>query len=293
MMNSFKYLKYIFIFFFYFSIFITGQSSKFKDFNFNNWFSGSKNFVEVSYGSGNYKYKLEKKFKFNKPAKKEVKIGRSFQKPVAAYQLIDFSDNYFFASYSNDFENKTNRISTENWSFGLGYRKGYANNFNNFLFMPYYQIGLVWNNITTKLNSDFSLLADLETFKYPRVQTLEIYRDKIKFGTQNIGGINLLISSNINIGVSYETEIIFPYHKFWKHAGSFFIETLAQTGIDFFIRGVIIENAPAAAPLLNFILKNGLNYYFFTLKQDKMNWPFDATSPLTMEIFSFNFMISI
>jgi len=96
----------------------------------------------------------------------------------------------------------------------------------------------------------------------------------------------------IGIGAAYEKAVIFPYHKFWKQTGSFFIETLAQTGIDFLTEDVIIKHIPGLAPILYFVLKNGLSYYIFTLKQDDMNWPFKTAKPITLEAVKFNLKVT-
>ena len=58
------------------------------------------------------------------------------------------------------------------------------------------------------------------------------------------------------------------------------------------MKGVILKSMPEVAPVLYFILKNGLSYFFFTLKQENMNWPFDTVPPLTFEALKFNLKIS-
>jgi hypothetical protein len=123
------------------------------------------------------------------------------------------------------------------------------------------------------------------------IDIIELYDEEIKYGTTNIGGIDFRLGALIGIGASYETSVIFPYHKFWKQTGSFFLETLIQTGIDFFAEGVLIENVPRITPILYFLLKNGLSYYTYTLKKKDMNWPFETASPLTLESVKFSLKI--
>ena len=64
------------------------------------------------------------------------------------------------------------------------------------------------------------------------------------------------------------------------------------TGIDFLAEGVLIEKVPAITPILYFLLKNGLSYYTYTLKQEEMNWPFETVAPLTLESLKFSVKIS-
>jgi hypothetical protein len=45
----------------------------------------------------------------------------------------------------------------------------------------------------------------------------------------------------------------------------------------------IIRSSKLLGPVMYFVLKNGLAYVFYTQLQDKMNWPFDSETPLTIE----------
>jgi hypothetical protein len=153
-------------------------------------------------------------------------------------------------------------------------------------------MGLLWNR--SKLVHPFSRIREFEGESYAKeLEIIKLYDEEIKFGTTNIGGIDFRLGSMISIGASYEASVIFPYHKFWKQFGSFFIETFAQTGIDFLTEGVLIEKVPGITPILYFLLKNGLSYYTFTLKQDEMNWPFKTVAPLTLESIKFSVKISL
>ncbi|MCB0731796.1 MAG: hypothetical protein KDC88_12250 [Ignavibacteriae bacterium] len=285
-----------YLFFISFSLLLQSNStySQSNNLSFSSWFSGSKDFIEVSYGIGEFKHKGIAT-EFNKFSMSEIKIGRRFIKPIGGYKLIEFSDNYLFSSYLDDNQGAQSdplNISYEMWRFGLGYRKGYGYNWKSFAILPHYQLGLVWHKSNFSHPLDRIKTFDSNPLNIAEKRKIELYNDVIKFGTSNAGGIDFRISSLIGIGVSYETEIIFPYHKFWKQVGSFFIETLSQTGIDFLTEGVIIKQVPDIAPVLYFILKNGLSYYFYTLKQDDMNWPFDTALPLTMEAVKFELKIS-
>ena len=74
--------------------------------------------------------------------------------------------------------------------------------------------------------------------------------------------------------------------------GSILIETLSQTGIDFLTEGVIIKASPTLTPIVYFLLKNGLSYFFYTLKQEDMNWPFNSKAPLTLEAVKIDLKIT-
>ncbi len=261
-----------------------------NQFGFGSYYSGTRDFIEISYGLGNIKHD-NLNTSFHNLAQNEIIIGRRTLKPIVSYKLIQFSDNYLFSSYVDDYKEGSNnnvKLSYDIWKFGFGYRKGFGYNFGDFAILPYYHMGLVWNKMNLSLprtENSFIPPDDLIILRH--------YEDQIKFGTNNIGGVDLRISSSFGIGASFETAVIFPYYKVWKQFGSFFIETLSQTGIDFLTEGVIIKAMPNVAPVLYFVLKNGLSYFFYTLKQKEMNWPFSTTAPLTLETLKFSFKITL
>ena len=265
-----------------------------SDFGFGSWYAGSKNFIEITYGIGDLKHK-NFVAEFNSLSMSEIKLGRRFSKPAAGFKIIEFNDNYLFSSYVNHFQNSNSsenlNIGFDIWRFGFGYNKGYGYNFKGFAILPYHHMGLVWNR--SKFSHPYTNIITFEGIDYGNdIDILSKYNDVIKFGTTSHAGIDFRISNLFNIGASYETAVLFPYHKFWKQTGSFFIETLASTGIDFLTEGVIIKEIPGAAPILYFVLKNGLSYFLYTLKQDDMNWPFSTAKPITMEAIKFNLKVT-
>ena len=164
---------------------------------------------------------------FNSYSLNEIKLGRRFVKPVAGSKIIEFNDDYLFSSYVDDNQSNTSEalnISYKIWRFGLGYIKGYGYNFRDFAIMPYYQMGLVWHE------SNFSHPYErIRTFAPDPALEIELkkinyYNDVIKFGSTNIAGIDIRLSSLIGIGAAYETSVIFPYHKFWKQLEVFLLK---------------------------------------------------------------------
>ncbi len=255
-------------------------------FDIGNWYAGNQNFVEFSYGFGelNHKNVLAP---FEPNILTEIKLGKRYLKPAANYKLLSFEDNYLISSYVRDnLKDVEKPLNTnyEIWRFGVGLRKGYGYSFGSFAIFPSYQLSLIWNQSKFKVpNLDYYLSETNQHFPNSDIALVKKYNNAVKFGTSNVAGIDFKISSFLNVGAEYETQVIFPHYLFWKQLGSFFIETLSQTGIDFFTEGVLIKEAPQIAPVLYFILKNGLSYFLFTLKQDEMNWPFETKAPLTLE----------
>ena len=122
-------------------------------------------------------------------------------------------------------------------------------------------------------------------------EILNRFHDAYRFGTVNEGGIKFDIASTVSFNVSYEAAVIFPRHLVWKHLGSMIIEESAKHFLGNFIDEVS-DSSPYATPIVDFLLNNGLSYAFFTLKKDKMNWPFETEAPLTYETIKFGITVT-
>jgi hypothetical protein len=54
----------------------------------------------------------------------------------------------------------------------------------------------------------------------------------------------------------------------------------------------IMKSSPLFGPIIYFVLKNGLAYAFYQGVKEKMNWPFDSETPMTMENIKFGISIT-
>ena len=257
------------------------------DFDFESLSETSKNFVEVTYGYSSLFYS-GKNFtsSFSPSTLTEIKLGTSTIKPEGNYSILSFEENYFFSSLLTSYNKEDSQVSFELWRLGAGARNGYGYNIkNSFQVIPYYHFGLAWS----RGNFDEpELLGDLEEKKY-----LDKFNNTVRFGTTNSAGMQIKVSQLISFGAEYETDIIFPKHLAFKQFGSFFIELMSQTGIDYLTKGVLLKAIPQGVPVIYFLLKNGLSYLFYTLKEEEMNWPFESEAPLRMETLKFNLKISL
>lgn len=115
---------------------------------------------------------------------------------------------------------------------------------------------------------------------------LDFYKDAIRFGEAYNSDFSFQIFDFLSLNANYKYGLIFPRHLFWKHLGSFVIEEVARNLLDDYLEKVF-EMRPAAGPIVNFVLKTSLNYLFYELKKEKMNWPFKTVQPLSYDIYSF------
>jgi len=182
-------------------------------------------------------------------------------------------------------EKKAAFLSSELLRFGFGKRNGYGYDFENVRILPYTQNGIVWSKLQMK---------DFPTAIFPGItndnakddtEILKRYDGSFRFGTLAEGGIQLEVGS-VSLNVGYEATVVFPRHMVWKHLGSYAIEMIGLNALDRFIDEVL-DSSPAAGPIVNFLLKSGFTYAFYTLKKEKMNWPFKTETPLTYEMMKF------
>lgn len=247
------------------------------------WHLG-KPFLELSYGIGELKHdNLKNSIAINGIS--ELKLGYS---SIESYDtnIVDIKEKFFFASkIANSLQAKKvggNEYSTKLWRFGFGKRSGYGYEFGSIRILPYFQEAAVWTKIDevdyTNITPSANLTNDIEIFNR--------YEGAIRFGTASEAGVRLEANSHFSMNAAFETSVIFPRHKIGKHLISLAIESVAQRALDNFIDEVL-DSSPYAGPIVNFFLKNGLSYAFYTLKKEKMNWPFNTEMPLTNESFKF------
>jgi hypothetical protein len=147
--------------------------------------------------------------------------------------------------------------------------------------MPYHQKAFVWTRVDftdVSSNSDVTNIVLSDNDK----EILKRYDESFRFGGLSDGGLRLEFGGLVALSGSYEATVVFPRHLFWKWALSYVIEGLGYLSIDYFVEE-IMDSSPAAGPIVNFLLKNGLSYAFYALQREDMNWPFSTESPLTYE----------
>ncbi|MCK9280717.1 MAG: hypothetical protein M0P71_08855 [Melioribacteraceae bacterium] len=250
-------------------------------------------FIELNYGIGDYKHK--EMFNMFAPAGSwELKLGYSDLGTTDDNNIVDFNESFVFvsntASRLSSQKRKLSELAFDNWSFGIGKREGYGYDFGGFLLLPYTQSDFVWTRIEMENFPDVGERPHDYSFVRPSqikdMQILNRYDKDFRFGTRVEGGIRFEAVNAVSFNIGYEAAVIFPRHLFWKHLGSFVIEETGKGALEFFIERVM-DSSPAAAPIINVILKSAYSYAFYALKRDNMNWPFSTETPLTYETFKF------
>jgi hypothetical protein len=214
----------------------------------------------------------------------EIKLGGTYEElKNRSAKVIKYEYNYFsLANISNDLGNQaeSDEIGTDLWRIALGGDRGYGYRLGHSKKSPAIILchsgGIHWSRLDVKdgvANPSDSVLLDL-------------FDGAFRFGTMMEANVKFKISSLLVFDAGFERAILFRRHLFWKWLGSMAIEGTIQLLIDEFVER-IMESSPQAAPLVNFILKNGATYGIYELRKDKMNYPFKSGSPLVNDSFKF------
>ncbi len=265
------------------------------DFNVEVFNSDSRPFIELNYGSPKVLHKLIGNDIFNNLGFGELKLGYFSSDNLDESHLVEFDESYFFISNISkdlDFNSSTassgsgvTKLDGYGYRIGFADRDGYGYKFESISFNPYHQSGINWSKLTITA-------PNLGTLPPIERMALERFNKDFRFGTTNEAGINIGLGDGfISLNTGYEFTVIFPRYLIWKHLGSFIIESIAQKSIDSFVDEVM-DRSPLAGPIVNFALKNGLSYAFYSLKKEDMNWPFSTEEPLTFETFKFGISIN-
>ncbi|MBS1537181.1 MAG: hypothetical protein JST20_05480 [Bacteroidetes bacterium] len=193
--------------------------------------------------------------------------------------LVDYKMSYMFLGYnSNDFavsKPETGSIESSILRFGFGDKEGLGYEVDNDVsIVPYRASALLWTQLSVK-----NLPPDTQA-----VATVELFNEAFRFGKQTEAGVLVQFTKNSGISLGYEYSVIFPRHLFWYWAGSEIIESIAQGAVDNFVRK-IEKSSPTAAPIVSFLLKNGISYGMYELRKKNMNWPFNTAPAMSYSGF--------
>ena len=233
-------------------------------------------YIEVTAGLAQLKHE---KFEGELPEEglAEIKLGYS---QIQQYEDIvwELDQRFVFGSYMDD--NTASFVSPEAGDFkakitrfGFGNRVGYGYKLGPIELLPFFQSGLMWTKIKTDTLNDLS--------QHDK-DILARYENVLRFGMQAEGGIQFQLLNSIGIIASYELSVIYPRHIFWEWLGSYIIIQAGEGMVSTFADD-IIKSSPLFGPVFYFLLKNGLAYAYYQGVKEKMNWPFDSETPMTME----------
>jgi hypothetical protein len=193
--------------------------------------------------------------------------------------VVKFANNGIYLKNAlakwSSLDDDTKGIRSNAWTFGFSSAAGYGYRIGKYTYINLIRSsGINW----TKISFDDKAQTP------PSQDALDIFGSAFRFGDFSDAGINVRFTKNLGLNAGYERSLIYPRHLFWKWLWSKTIETGAEILIDVFIDEVA-ESTPAAAPVVYFLLKNGLSYGFYELRSSNMNWPSESVPPFMYENF--------
>ncbi len=204
----------------------------------------------------------------------ELKLGTAYPGDKDELVSINRWSGVFISRASEEFHKKAEAgvIAFDMWRFGFYRESGYGYNLGQVSIIPYKGSSLTW----TRGN------ADTLTTPASDRQITDLFYDSFRFGQNTEAGVSIRVNDLVEVRASYDRGMIFPRHMFWYWAGSAIIEEAALGLADSFIKR-IYRSSPAAAPIVDFLLKNAISIAAYELRKDKMNYPFDTAAPLMTE----------
>lgn len=252
-----------------------------KTFSFSwedNYFYKGSPSIELSYGQSDISLK-NSEYYFNQTGTINLKLGWHKERKLSLNNITKYRSNFISGTYSTSSLKLRNAVNGApvNLGFGFGSADGYGyklwNNANLILFNS---SAITWTR--------YDKGTEIKEYNYDTYDKRDDFNKTLRFGSYVEGGIIIPLGSMFNLQASYDRTIVFPRHMVWLHLGSAIIEAASQSLIDGFVNA-IYKSSPVAAPIVSFILKNGLSYGLYELRREKMNWPFNSAEPLLFDTY--------
>ena len=219
--------------------------------------------------------------KFNKANLAELKLGYTNEYNVSNTEsIMKYNSSYFGisnSSYKLAKKSFSSDLDGDMWRFAAGWDRGYGYKPSQKSAIIFYN-GNAFTLSRLKIDNPIPDIADS--------LSLNMFRDAFRYGQKTEAGMKIQIIPQLVLNASYERAQVFPRWLFWKWAGGAIIEVAAQSMVDEFV-DKILDSTPMAAPVINFLLKNGLSYGIYELRKDKMNWPFNTPAPFMTDSYKF------
>lgn len=215
---------------------------------------------------------------FGETGYSEIKLGYSGIK--TKYEILHKynASNFSISNMSVDLGGETgaNEINAKFWKFAFNWEDGYGWKIGDGGIIPYIGTGLSWSRVSVDdpqpITSDEQLIA--------------LYEGALRFGTNYSAGLKIRIIPQLDVETAYDRSLIFRRHLFWRWAGSWMIESFGVGLLDMFVKSVL-ELSPAAAPIVNAVLKGAFLYAAYEVRKFEMNYPFGGEAPIYHNTFKF------
>jgi hypothetical protein len=243
--------------------------------------------IDLSYGISQ-PYLYNSGISFIRQGLLEMNLGFTYEKNYRyGKNITKYVNRFIYGGFvANNLDIKPEDNSDlKTWRFGIGNSSGYGYGVWGKSSIILYSSGsMAW----TRFDNGVSYIDPVEGPPNDYIAKTQDFNQTFRFGTGMQAGIIIPIQGVVNIQTQFDRTLVFPRHLVWKNLGSVIIEAIGQSAIDGFVHA-IFKSTPAAAPIINFILKNGLSFGMNELRRQKMNWPFESAPPMVFDSFKLGF----
>lgn len=165
------------------------------------------------------------------------------------------------------------------WRGALGDRKGYG-----YRTSP--------NGFVAPYHGTSALLAHVDVADPPTdrsdAQALERFENNVSVATAFEGGVAFGIGRSITLDAGYEQMIVYPNWVVFPAVGGGIVHGVALGVADVISRHVA-RDAPRAAPIVSFLLRNAISLAIYNQRRREVNWPFGGGPGILHEGFKTSF----
>ncbi|HET9012529.1 MAG TPA: hypothetical protein VFN38_11980 [Gemmatimonadaceae bacterium] len=170
-------------------------------------------------------------------------------------------------------------VGTDMWRFGGGFGDGYGYRFasQRGRFILQSSGTIAW--YTLELEGEAAGgLSPVDAV------SLEQFTSHTRFGESWESAFEVGFGDMLALHAGYELTAVFPSFKIWYWLLSTGIDRGALIAVGMFVDEVE-DASPFAAPIVRFLLEGALQYGFYELRNEEVNWPFETEAPLAYDLF--------
>lgn len=262
------------------SLSITAQGTNSPD-DLENYFKTKHPFMSLTGGITNFNYNGDANFQ--KDVSLGVVLGFTSTNNAFKSSILETDQGGVYVSFNNAGDTASGNASVQAWRFGFEQGSAYGYSLDN--------------EGTTSVDF-YSTRAPLSWFSqnFPAqgvdsataMQLLGRFDGSVRFGESSRASVGFRVANPVTITASFEWAQAYERHLFWYWLMSTAIEGVAD-GLGSYFVSAVGKGSPMAAPIIHFIIRNGIAMGFKALRQNQMNWPFTTAAPLNY----FNYSIGV
>ncbi len=195
-------------------------------------------------------------------------------------QVAEYS--FYFLDFHTTLEdlykevNDATKTRAESWRIGIGSQGGYG--------WRIAEKGLLTLYTGSTMNWGKHDFIDQQTLDAPNNIATKVFQTDVHYGQSMSSGIKARIGRYVNVTAEYEMQTTFPRFQFWKWTLSGLCHRATNLMVSIFTND-IEERTPMVVPVINFVLQSAINYGYYELTKNDVNWPANTAPPLQQEAF--------